>query len=89
MWFQFVCSLLFRYVYAQTLKDVVMQIGILKEPPGETRVSLLPESVATLIGKGHTIFVETHAGALAFASDEDYTKAGATIGDAQTVIQSS
>jgi alanine dehydrogenase len=34
-----------------------MHIGIMKEPSGETRVSLLPEAVATLIGKGHTIFV--------------------------------
>ena len=29
-----------------------MNIGIMKEPSGETRVSLLPEAVATLIGKG-------------------------------------
>lgn len=66
-----------------------MHIGILKEPQGETRVSLLPESVATLIGKGHTISVETNAGALAFASDDDYAKAGATICNSETVMQSS
>ncbi len=46
-----------------------MHIGIMKEPSGETRVSLLPEAVASLIGKGHTILVETGAGTLAFASD--------------------
>lgn len=66
-----------------------MLIGIMKEPSGETRVSLLPEAVATLIGKGHTVFVESNAGALAFASDEDYVKAGATIAHGQQVIESS
>jgi NAD/NADP transhydrogenase alpha subunit len=53
------------------------------------RVSLLPEAVATLIGKGHTVFVESNAGVLAFASDDEYAKSGATIADTQTVIQSS
>jgi NAD(P) transhydrogenase subunit alpha len=66
-----------------------MHIGIMKEPSGETRVSLLPEAVATLIGKGHTIFVETGAGNLAFASDDEYIKAGATVTNAESVIESS
>lgn len=66
-----------------------MHIGIMKEPSGETRVSLLPEAVVTLIGKGHTIFVETGAGTLAFASDDEYTKAGAMVTNAESVIQSS
>ena len=66
-----------------------MHIGIMKEPSGETRVSLLPEAVATLIGKGHTIFVETGAGTLAFASDDEYVKAGATVTNAESVIKSS
>ncbi len=66
-----------------------MNIGIMKEPSGETRVSLLPEAVASLIGKGHTVFVETGAGALAFASDDEYAKAGAMVTNAEAVIQSS
>ena len=66
-----------------------MNIGIMKEPSGETRVSLLPEAVASLIGKGHTVFVETGAGALAFASDDEFTKAGAMVTNAEAVIQSS
>jgi len=66
-----------------------MHIGIMKEPSGETRVSLLPEAVATLIGKGHTIFVETGAGTLAFASDDEYVKAGASVTNAESVIESS
>ena len=39
-----------------------MHIGIMKESSGETRVSLLPEAVASLIAKGHTVSVETGAG---------------------------
>ncbi|MFN5176148.1 MAG: NAD(P)(+) transhydrogenase (Re/Si-specific) subunit alpha, partial [Ignavibacteria bacterium] len=66
-----------------------MNIGVIKEPSHETRVSLLPEAVASLTSKGHTIFVESQAGALAFASDEDYVKAGATIAHGQQVIESS
>lgn len=61
----------------------------MKEPSGETRVSLLPEAVASLIGKGHTVFVETGAGTLAFASDDEYAKAGAMVTNAEAVIQSS
>ena len=66
-----------------------MHIGIMKEPSGETRVSLLPEAIAMLIGKGHSVFVEQGAGDLAFASDDEYTKAGAMVTNAESVIQSS
>ena len=66
-----------------------MNIGVIKEPSHETRVSLLPEAVASLQSKGHTIFVETQAGSTAFASDEDYAKAGASIADLHNVIESS
>ena len=61
-----------------------MTIGVLKEPPFEKRVSLLPEAVAVLTKKGIQVWVEKSAGARAFATDEDYVKAGATImADAQ------
>lgn len=56
-----------------------MTIGVLREPPQETRVSLLAEAVATLTKKGITIFVETGAGEKAFCSNADYEKAGAQI----------
>lgn len=56
-----------------------MTIGILKEPPHETRVSLLAEAVATLTKKGITVIVENHAGEKAFCSNADYEKAGAQI----------
>ena len=62
-----------------------MTIGILKEPQGETRVSLLPEAVATLVKKGATVWVEEGAGALSFASDSDYEGAGAGITSAAQV----
>ncbi|MFM7543591.1 MAG: Re/Si-specific NAD(P)(+) transhydrogenase subunit alpha [Ignavibacteria bacterium] len=66
-----------------------MKIGIVLEPNHETRVSLLPDAVATLISKGHEVCVESQAGMSAFASNEEYAKVGAAIADAQTVIQSS
>lgn len=56
-----------------------MTIGVLKEPPFETRVSLLPEAVASLTTKGHLVLVESGAGQLAFATDEQYSGAGAKI----------
>ena len=66
-----------------------MIVGILKEPPIETRVTLLPEGVAQLIKKGITVFVESGAGQQASASDADYEKAGAKISSAQQVIDNS
>ncbi|MBO3697602.1 Re/Si-specific NAD(P)(+) transhydrogenase subunit alpha [Roseivirga sp. E12] len=55
-----------------------MTIGLLKEPEGEHRVALLPESVKTLIDSKVTVLVEKSAGASAFSSDEDYQNIGAT-----------
>ena len=63
-----------------------MTIGVLKEPSFETRVSLLPETVAVLTKKGITVTVEQGAGAKAFSTDDDYVKAGATIGARQQVL---
>jgi len=65
-----------------------MNIGVIKESSHETRVSLLPEAVASLRSKGHTIFVETKAGESAFATDDEYRNAGATVSNSETVIQS-
>lgn len=63
-----------------------MIVGVLKEPQEETRVSLIPESVAQLTRKGITVLVEQGAGARAFAADADYERAGAAIASAQEVI---
>ncbi|MFT3933577.1 MAG: NAD(P) transhydrogenase subunit alpha [Chitinophagaceae bacterium] len=62
-----------------------MIIGVLQEPSFESRVSLLPEAVAALTKKGVTVLVEAGAGTRAFAQDEDYTKAGATIKSAEEI----
>ena len=56
-----------------------MTIGVLKEPQTETRVSLLPEAVATLTKKGITVLIESSAGLQAAASDTSYEQAGARI----------
>ena len=64
-----------------------MTIGVLKEPAYETRVSLLPESAATLIKKGITILVESGAGHKAFSTDEDYQRAGVQVVNRQQVLK--
>ncbi len=58
-----------------------MIIAVLKEPLSESRVSLLPEHISTLQKWNVTVMVETGAGLAAFASDEKYIAAGATIGN--------
>jgi len=64
-----------------------MIIGVLKEPTPETRVSLLPEHIATLTKWNCTVSVETGAGALSFANDEKYTEAGAKVLARNEVLQ--
>ena len=66
-----------------------MIIGILKEPTGENRVSLLPEQAQTLIKKNVTVLLEAGAGANAFADDADFQLVGAqTLGRAELLRQS-
>ena len=64
-----------------------MIIGVLKEPVFETRVSLLPEHIATLIKWNTQVVVESNAGARAFAEDIKYTQAGATIDSKENILQ--
>lgn len=57
-----------------------MKIALPKEThPGEKRVALIPDTVAKLIKKGHSVVVEAGAGLASGHSDADYTKAGATV----------
>ena len=57
-----------------------MRIAVLKESaPGETRVSAVPETVKKLVALGHTIIVQTGAGASASFPDELYKAAGAEL----------
>lgn len=57
-----------------------MLLGVPKEVKNhEYRVGLTPESVAEVIHHGHSVLVETRAGAGIGATDEAYSAAGATI----------
>jgi len=59
-----------------------MRIGVPKETAaGERRVALVPEVVRKLKGKDHEVVVESGAAAGALLADEQFTEAGATIGD--------
>jgi len=65
-----------------------MIIGLLKEPPHESRVSLLAEAIATLTTKGISVLVERTAGEKAWCTDSDYEKAGAQIKPRSEVLAS-
>jgi len=57
-----------------------MQIGLPKEiKTNENRVALVPAGVESLVGQGHTVYVEQGAGLGSGFSDADYVAAGATI----------
>jgi len=57
-----------------------MRIGIPKETTlEEKRVGLSPAGVDQLIKAGHTVFIETNAGAESHFTDEQYRKIGANI----------
>ena len=57
-----------------------MIIGVLKEIKSkESRVAMTPAGVEVLVGRGHTVCVETRAGEGSGFSDPQYEKAGAAI----------
>ncbi|MGE5401030.1 MAG: alanine dehydrogenase [Ignavibacteriales bacterium] len=57
-----------------------MRIGIPKETIlEEKRVALAPAGVDALVKSGHTVFIESCAGAGSNFSDEEYRKVGATV----------
>jgi alanine dehydrogenase len=57
-----------------------MIIGVPKEiKNNENRVAVTPAGVSELRKNGHTVYVQTQAGAGSGFSDEDYRQAGATI----------
>jgi NAD(P) transhydrogenase subunit alpha len=64
-----------------------MVIGVLKEPIPETRISLLPEHIATLKKWNVEVVVENDAGVNALASNEQYEEAGATVAPRQEVLE--
>ncbi|UAY52435.1 Re/Si-specific NAD(P)(+) transhydrogenase subunit alpha [Ferruginibacter albus] len=66
-----------------------MTVGVLKEPTSETRVSLLPEHLATLKKWKVDALIESNAGASSFASDDKYAESGAKISDRNNVLSNS
>ena len=57
-----------------------MKIAVPRETaPGETRVALTPQAVATLIADGVEILVQAGAGEASSIPDAEYAAAGATI----------
>jgi NAD(P) transhydrogenase subunit alpha len=60
-----------------------MLIGVpLETAAGETRVAVTPETAKKLKAQGHTVRIQSGAGAAAAATDEAYTAVGAEITDA-------
>ena len=64
-----------------------MIIGLLKEPAFETRSSLLPEHIAPLKKLNVDVIIESGAGETAFATDDKFKEAGASIASRQEVFQ--
>jgi proton-translocating NAD(P)+ transhydrogenase subunit alpha len=59
-----------------------MRIGVPKETAaGERRVAMVPDVVRRLTAAGHEVVIESQAGVAAGLPDEDFTAAGAQIGD--------
>jgi len=64
-----------------------MQIGVPAETfAGETRVAVTPETVKKLVAQGHTLRVQSGAGAAASVTDAAYQTAGAEIVDAASAF---
>jgi len=63
-----------------------MIVAVLKEPPFENRVSLLPDAAAELIKKGLEVWVESGAGENAYSLDAEYTQRGAAIADRASLL---
>lgn len=65
-----------------------MRLGVLKEPVGENRVSVIPNSFKKLNKLGFEIAVESGAGEISHYSDNEYQTAGFTVSDKASVLES-
>jgi NAD(P) transhydrogenase subunit alpha len=64
-----------------------MNIAVLRETaPNETRVALVPDTVAKLTKAGMTVKIERGAGERAAYPDDLYVKAGATVADRSQIL---
>lgn len=57
----------------------VTVVALAERGPGERRVALVPEVVASLVRDGHSVGVEKGAGAAAWHADSAYEDAGASV----------
>src|SRR5438067_4414531 len=64
-----------------------MKIAVLKEAPGETRCSAIPETVKKFIALGAEVAVEKAAGDGASIADADFEAAGAKVGSRAEVLK--
>ena len=65
-----------------------MRLGVLKEPVGENRVSVIPNSFKKLNKLGFELAVESGAGEISHYSDKEYQIAGFTVSDKISVLES-
>ena len=65
-----------------------MRLGVLKEPVGENRVSVVPNSYKKLNKLGFELTVESGAGEISHYSDNEYESAGITVSDKTSVLES-
>ena len=63
-----------------------MRLGVLKEPEGEMRVALVPNSVLKLSKSGFEVFIEKDAGINANHSNEEYGGRGGKICPREDVL---
>lgn len=63
-----------------------MRLGVLKEPEGEMRVALVPNSVLKLSKSGFEVFIEKDAGINANHSNEEYGGRGGKICQREDVL---
>ena len=63
-----------------------MIIGVLKEDEPESRVSLLPEHIASIVKSSIEVLVESDAGIRAFANNAAYEKEGAKIASKADIL---
>ena len=65
-----------------------MRLGVVKEPEGENRVSIVPNSVTKLTKLGFEVLVESGSGSSANHSDDEYESRGATIVSRESAVSS-
>ncbi|MCI0330545.1 MAG: Re/Si-specific NAD(P)(+) transhydrogenase subunit alpha [candidate division Zixibacteria bacterium] len=66
--------------FSDYISPLIMRIAVpLEVTPGETRVSLIPETVGKLVKAGQEVVVQSGAGMRAYFTDQAYKDAGAAV----------